>query len=267
MKGKHAGLPLPFTFISDVHFTTVLTNRELAKRKKVFALLDDVKKSGGTLFILGDFFDFWWDQKDYIPSQLQDVYTKLQELRNSGIPIHLIGGNHDFWLYKFLCPSLNIVFYDDHMDFFHQGVRFYLTHGDGLLKDDTGYRWMKRLLRFPPAIWALDRFHIEGIYATARKISHTSREYTSKKWSDLKAMANEMLDYLQMKNREGYTIAIMGHVHYPSKRTEKGREALVLGDWMWHASYAVWDGKSLHHLEWQDEKPRPLIYEPVPTES
>jgi UDP-2,3-diacylglucosamine hydrolase len=138
------------------------------------------------------------------------------------------------------------------MDFFHQGVRFYLTHGDGLLKNDTGYRWMKRLLRFPPAIWALDRFDIEGIYATARKISHTSREYTSKKWSDLNAMANEMLDYLQMKNREGYDIAIMGHVHYPSRRTEGGKEALVLGDWMWHASYAIWDGESLHHLEWLD---------------
>lgn len=258
MKGKKVKLPLPFTFISDVHFSTELTNEELKKRENVFSLLDKVRQSGGTLFILGDFFDFWWDQGAYIPSQLQDVYNKLKELRNAGIPIHLIGGNHDFWLYKFLCPSLGIVFYDDHMDFIQDETRFYLIHGDGLLKDDTGYRWLKRLLRFPLAIWALDRFHIEGIYNTARKISHTSRAHTSKKWSNMHAMAAEMLDYLQMKNREGYDIAVMGHVHYPSRRTENGRIALVLGDWMWHQNYAVWDGHTLRHLEWDEPEPRPV---------
>jgi UDP-2,3-diacylglucosamine hydrolase len=260
-------LPLPFTFISDVHFSTELTHNELEKRKKVFSVLDNVKQSGGTLFILGDFFDFWWDQGEYIPSQLQDVYNKLKELRNAGIPIHLIGGNHDFWLYKFLCPSLGIVFYDDHMDFNHEGTRFYLTHGDGLLKDDTGYRWMKRVLRCPLAIWALDRFHIEGIYNTARKISHTSRAYTSKKWADLDAMADEMLDYLQKKNRQGYNIAMMGHVHKPARRHYKGLEAMVLGDWMWHQNYATWDGETLDHIEWYDKGPHPIDHHPTSIES
>jgi UDP-2,3-diacylglucosamine hydrolase len=252
LKGKVSKLPLPYYFFSDVHFSTELTNNELEKRKKVFTILDHLKQSGGSLFILGDFFDFWWDQGSYIPSQLKDVYNYLSDLRKAKVPIHLIGGNHDFWLYKFLCPSLGIIFYDDHMDFHSDGLRFYLTHGDGLLKNDTGYRWMKRVLRCPLAIWGLDRFHIEGIYRTARLISHTSRKHSNEKWSDLKAMADEMLDYLQMKNHQGYHIAMMGHVHYPSVRKDNSKIAIVLGDWMTHQHYAVWDGKTLSHVKWDE---------------
>lgn len=260
LKGKVSRFPLPYYFISDVHFSTELTNKELEKRDKVFSVLNDVKKAGGTLFILGDFFDFWWDQKAYIPSQLRDIYNFLSDLRSSGVPIHLIGGNHDFWLYKFLCPSLGIVFYDDHLDFHSDGLRFYLTHGDGLLKNDTGYRWMKRVLRCPLAIWSLDRFHIEGIYRTARKVSHVSRKHSSEKWSDLQAMADEMLDYLQMKNRQGYDIAIMGHVHYPLCRKENGKVSIVLGDWMNHNNYAIWDGKKISHMGWDDKSPE-ILYD------
>lgn len=260
MNGKEVNLPLPFVFLSDVHFSRHLTHYELEKREKVFRVFDEVKKSKGTLFLLGDFFDFWWDKGTYIPPTFQEIYDKLKELRDAGVQIHFIGGNHDFWVYTFFCPSLGIVFYDNHMDFIQEGKRFYLAHGDGLLKEDIGYRWLKRILRFPLAIWTFNQLPIEKIYEKAEKMLHNSQEYTSSKWPDLKVLADEMIDYLQDKNRQGYDIAIMGHIHYPKRISNGKKEALILGDWIYHNTYALWDGKTFYHLERKKEESQPANF-------
>ena len=52
-------MQLPIYFISDNHFMLSKNELESKRRRKLFDLFVKIKKTGGTLIIGGDFFDFW----------------------------------------------------------------------------------------------------------------------------------------------------------------------------------------------------------------
>ena len=52
-------MKLPIYFISDNHFLLENSKLELERRLKLFQLFCEIQKTGGTLVIGGDFFDFW----------------------------------------------------------------------------------------------------------------------------------------------------------------------------------------------------------------
>ena len=53
------------------------------------------------LYILGDFFDFWFCRPDRIYPEFQPVIRQLVQLRQSGVRIHLFEGNHDFFMREY----------------------------------------------------------------------------------------------------------------------------------------------------------------------
>jgi len=61
------GMQLPVYFISDVHLMDQLSESETNNQKPLYRFLDHIKHTGGTLFINGDFFDFYFEYKDVIP--------------------------------------------------------------------------------------------------------------------------------------------------------------------------------------------------------
>ena len=54
-------MKLPLYFISDCHIGMKLDDNEQKRREKLFHVFGKIKKSGGTLIIGGDFFDFWFE--------------------------------------------------------------------------------------------------------------------------------------------------------------------------------------------------------------
>lgn len=247
--GKTAELPLPFHFISDVHIAPQLTEREQERRRAICAYLRDVQQQGGTLFILGDFFDFWFDFGNDYPDSLRECVEQLRQLKAAGIPIHYVGGNHDYWIEGFLTQELGIIPYEDHIDFTACGKRFYLTHGDGLLKDDDGYRAMKKVLRSRLAIFLLSRLGPKTVYRLGTAISRSFEEPSADKLKITEMQAMEMKEFLEMKLSAGYDFAMMGHVHYPLMTDINSRYGLILGDWVLpgHQWFARWDGTDLIH--------------------
>ena len=103
-------LTLPFYFLSDTHISTKAGREQEERSRDMLALLAEVRERKGTLFILGDFFDFWFDKANYIPRPLQPVVAALRALRDAGIEIHYLGGNHDFWVEGYLTQELGINF-------------------------------------------------------------------------------------------------------------------------------------------------------------
>ncbi|MDD3095364.1 MAG: hypothetical protein PHD63_03895, partial [Candidatus Marinimicrobia bacterium] len=77
----------PFYFLSDIHLSTRRGAAQDARREDLLKLLAEVRESRGTLFILGDFFDFWFDCRSYVPEALKPVVKGLSELRKNGINI------------------------------------------------------------------------------------------------------------------------------------------------------------------------------------
>ena len=75
-------MKLPVYFISDNHFLLDYNEAETERRNKLFNLFEHIKKTGGTLIIGGDFFDFWLQTFSGIPKYYDDIIQNLQSLMN-----------------------------------------------------------------------------------------------------------------------------------------------------------------------------------------
>ena len=54
-------MKLPLYFISDTHIGMQINESEIKRRNRLYKLFDNIKLTGGTLIIGGDFFDFWFE--------------------------------------------------------------------------------------------------------------------------------------------------------------------------------------------------------------
>ena len=136
----------PVYFISDVHLRLTLNNDEKQRRKKFYKVLDKICKTGGTCFFVGDLFDFYFEYPDLIPKAYSDFYDKAMSLKKQGIGLHFLTGNHDYWTEEFMENVIMDKVYLDDTQIEIDGKRFYLTHGDGLLSWDYGYRLLKKII-------------------------------------------------------------------------------------------------------------------------
>ena len=101
----------PIFFVSDNHFQKRNDKLEKSRREKFYSLLNHIKETNGSLVIGGDFFDFWFDYKGYVPFEYLDIFEKLKELKMNGIKIYYILGNHDYWDFGFF----NRTFAENHL--------------------------------------------------------------------------------------------------------------------------------------------------------
>jgi UDP-2,3-diacylglucosamine pyrophosphatase LpxH len=54
-------------------------------------------------------------------------------------------------------------------------------------------------------------------------------------------MITDMNNYLKSRLKEGYDLAISGHVHLPRSESMGQKQIAILGDWIFHRSYGVMD--------------------------
>ena len=66
-------MKIPLYFISDVHLSLVGSSGEQIKRKKLKQFVHHIIEKNGTLVIVGDFFDFWFEYKHVIPKAYFDI--------------------------------------------------------------------------------------------------------------------------------------------------------------------------------------------------
>jgi UDP-2,3-diacylglucosamine hydrolase len=239
-------------FLSDVHLRIEVDEVEIQRRKELYKLLDQIKDEHATLFIVGDWFDFYFEYGSVVSQAYYDVYAKLRELVEAGIDIHFFGGNHDYWLGDFMSKRLGIKIYLEGTTIPFNGKQFYLTHGDGLDPDDVNYRRMQTVLRHPLFIWAFRWIVHPNIgHAVARMISRRSK----------KKYRGETLEYLLSRVRKNYPIAeaefesgadffITGHIHYPKLKKFENGHFLTIGDFLQYFSFGYYDGLNLSLKQW-----------------
>jgi UDP-2,3-diacylglucosamine hydrolase len=136
-------MKLPLYFISDVHLNLNDSANEVEKRERLIEFVLYVSKTGGTLFIVGDLFDFWFEYKYVMPKAYFDVLTALNDAKSNGVDLHFIPGNHDCWGREFLDETLFKKVYPEGATLDIKGKRFLICHGDGLLSWDRGYRVLR----------------------------------------------------------------------------------------------------------------------------
>ncbi len=230
-------------FISDLHLGAREIENPQEQQENVNKIFEIMLNDATHLFVVGDFFDFWFEYKTVIPKQYFSILLLLNKLREKGVEINYLAGNHDFALGSFFERHLAIKTYSDEAIVELNGKKFFLFHGDGVDPKDRGYRLLKRILRnrFNQKLFRL--IHPDFGIRLAKLVSGTSRKYNQ---TDLKNRSEEAYkQFAEQKFQEGFDYVIMGHRHNPLVHQVGQKKYVNLGDWIINYSYAVFDGSDL----------------------
>ena len=229
-------------FISDVHLGTLSAEKEQKQLAYFLSFLRSLETDTERIFFIGDLFDFWFEYKYVIPKKYFQVLYQLARLREKNVELHYLPGNHDFWLGEFFSKELGIVCHANDWSGEISGKKFYLFHGYGIAKKDAGYRLLKKVLRKNINLKLFRLLHPDLGIPLARFVSGSSRYYTDQIKMDSE---QDYIEYATAKFQQGYDYVIMGHQHRP-KTYETGQHKYInLGDWLFHYSYACFDGSQL----------------------
>lgn len=236
-------------FFSDAHLGIGPPEEDRAKEQRIIQFLRFVQQDAEEVFIVGDLFDYWFEYRSVVPKGYVRLLATLAELADAGIRITLVAGNHDYWHRDYFPRELGVEVERDPIERIILGKRFYIHHGDGLVKDDRGYRFLKRILRNRFNIWLFSLVHPDLSGAIARWSSGTSRQYTAKRTYE----DQDMTDFAAAKLRNGFDFVVMGHHHESASKQLPGGVYVNLGDWMNENTYAVFDGRTLSLKHWKKD--------------
>ena len=244
-------MKLPLYFISDSHMGMVLNNDESKRRDKLFSIFNKITESGGTLIIGGDFFDFWFEFGKNTPEIYKNVFDALSKLKDKGVDIHYVAGNHDYWNFGYFESTFVKSFYKDDLLIDDFDSKILVTHGDGLLKSDVGYRALKKVLRNRIFIFFFKLLGEKIGYKIGKKVSHTSQGYNHFD-NNVDEIKRDISEYAEKKWSEGIDVVLVGHYHQKEIIVKGSKLLIFLGDWLKHYSITKFDGKEWAQFSWNE---------------
>jgi UDP-2,3-diacylglucosamine hydrolase len=223
-------------FLADAH----LLDPADANYRRLLAFLEKQRGEIGTLYLLGDIFEFWVGYRHTIFAPYVPLLETLRRLREAGTEIVYVEGNHDFHLGPYIEGTLGCTVLPDGGPVEIGGQRIFLAHGDLADPEDRGYRLLRSFLRSRAARWLMTRLSPNWTWAIALWAGRRSRERRA--GGKEKVVPREkILDYARHYFGKGYDAVVMGHFHAPFL-SETGIGTLVaLGDWISQYSYAVFE--------------------------
>ena len=237
----------PIYFISDNHFMKTSDISEKNRRKKFFTLLNKIKENKGTLVIGGDFFDFWFEYKGYMPNEYVDIFEKLKELKDNGIKIYYILGNHDYWDFGFFNKVFACQTFKDEYIFSIDNKKIMVIHGDGILKEDTSYRLFRRIIRSKLSMLLYNMLPPKVGYYIASKISNADKP--NNYYKDNELIKSKLKKYANSKWNE-IDVLLVGHYHQSGIIEENDKKLIFLGDWISKYFVTVYNNGRWNQINW-----------------
>jgi len=240
-----------YYFFSDVHLGFLGKEEEKLKERKLVSFLESIRSNAREIFIVGDLFDCWIEYRRAVPKGFYRTLAKLNEIVEQGITVNFFSGNHDFWMNTYLRDDVGLKLYSNSLEITLEGKRFFITHGDGLSKGDTGYKILKKILRSPVNQFLYSLIHPDIGLWLAQGSSKKSRLHTDDKqrvvetYGDAKNPlsygSGGMREFAENKIGEGADFVVMGHIHKPQyielKKNNRTGVYITLGDWINNCTY------------------------------
>ncbi len=126
-------------FIADLHLA--LEKPDITRH--FLAFLKNQVRHAEALYILGDLFDLWVGDDDFMPP-IKTIKHHLKQLTDSGVKVYLQQGNRDFLLGRQFCQQTGVILLDEYAVIDLYGVKTLLTHGDLLCTDDVAYQAFRK---------------------------------------------------------------------------------------------------------------------------
>ena len=226
---------MPELFISDLH----LTEERPEANERFIAFLEDKARAAETLYILGDFFEYWIGDDDLGEAFNAVIAGLLADLTRRGVPVYLMHGNRDFLIGEQFCAATGAMLLQDPVVEKIQGEKTLLVHGDTLCTDDLDYQAWRRKAR-DPAFQA--EFLAKPLAERRRAIvqmREKSKQVVQEKTAEIMDVNDDAVR--QALRRHGVRRLIHGHTHRPGRHTlevdGERCERWVLPDWYGRGGY------------------------------
>ncbi|MCL1822305.1 MAG: UDP-2,3-diacylglucosamine diphosphatase, partial [Prolixibacteraceae bacterium] len=181
-----------------------------------------------------------------VPRGYTRVLGKIAEITDNGIPVHFFTGNHDIWVFDYLPSETGVIVHCQPLETVLMGKKFFLAHGDGLDESDKGYRFLKKIFTNRVVQRLYSWIHPNCTITFANRWSKRSRSKREHKPDIFQNEKDGMYRFAATTLGEKYfDYFVFGHRHHMSDLPigEKSR-FILLGDWISHFSYGVFDGEN-----------------------
>lgn len=230
-------------FISDVHLGFLERKSDKPREDLLLKVLEKIMDDAEKLYLVGDIFDYWFDYKSVVPKYFYRTLSMLHKMRENGLEIEYVMGNHDFGHDGFFEEELGIKVFGDDIIRTHGGKRFLISHGDGKMQGDTGYKILKYIMRKKISLKLFLTLHPNFGIRLASGSSKKSRTYTDSKNFGKHEL---MREYAKQKLESGFDYVIMGHRHRPEiTEFDNGKKYVNLGEWFKAPQVGMFDGFDL----------------------
>ena len=237
-------------FISDAHLGSWAVEHGRMQERRLVRFLDTIKTKAAAVYLLGDMFDFWYEYRYCVPKGYTRFLGKLSELTDMGVEVHYFTGNHDIWAYDYLERECGVVLHKKPVTVELYGKIFYLAHGDGLGDRGKGFKFIRAVFHNRVCQWAFSALHPRwGIWfgqtwAKHSRLKRTDGEEQPYMGEEREPLLRYTQHYIQYHSNVDYFIYGHRHIEIDKQLTKKAR-VIVLGDWISHFTYVVWDGEHL----------------------
>jgi len=249
-------------FLSDAHLGSWAIDHSRTQERRLVRFLDSIKNKAAAVYLLGDIFDFWNEYKYVVPKGYTRFLGKISELTDMGVEVHFFTGNHDIWTYGYLEEECGMIVHTKPETTEIYGKTFYLGHGDGLGSRDKKFKFLKWVFHNRTCQKLLNSVHPRwGMWLGQSWAKHSRMKRKDGKevaylGEDKEPLARFSKDYL--KSHPDVDYFIFGHRHieldlFLSKKTR----LMILGDWIWQFTYAVYDGEHMFMEQYVEGESQP----------
>jgi UDP-2,3-diacylglucosamine hydrolase len=249
-------------FLSDAHLGSLAIPHNRTQERRLVRFLDSIKDKAATIYLLGDMFDFWDEYKYVVPKGYTRFLGKLSELTDNGIEIHFFTGNHDIWTYGYLEKECGLIVHHKPITTEIFGKIFFLAHGDGLGDPNNQFKLLRKMFHNRTCQILLNAMHPRwgmalGLsWAKHSRLKRIDGKETPYLGEDKEYLVNFTKDYLKTHNNIDYFIYGHRHIKLDLKLNDKAR-MIILGDWIWQYTYAVFDGEHLYLEDYIEGETQP----------
>lgn len=226
-----------YLFISDIHLGLQSSAVEKRKERLLVDFLKLAQEEAKELYIVGDLFDYWFEYKRVYQKGFFRTLTALQDLTENGVKVHYLIGNHDFMHRNFFREEIGAIMYEEPVEVLIDGKKFFIGHGDGLVKNDYGYLILKKIMRNKLLQKIYSWLHPDLGVSLASNTSKSSRDYTTKKNY---GEEDGLFEAAKLKIDEGFDFVLFGHLHNRCFIGYKKGFYINLGSWLDVPCYGIY---------------------------
>ena len=235
-------------FVSDLHFGLLKKDQEDLRERNFVEFLKFCNNKADKLFILGDLFDYWFEYKQVVQKGYFRTFTELQNLTENNVEVHYFIGNHDFMHRDFFEKEIGVKLHEEAIDIKLNDKMFFIGHGDGLVKNDLGYKILKKILRNKLIQKLYSLLHPDFGIWLASSSSKKSRDYTSEKTY---GEVDGLFEAAKLKIDSGFDYVLFGHSHIRRNELYNKGQYINLGTWLTKPCYAKYENDKLEIFDWK----------------